>query len=106
VDLVRHKLQATTYGRGGKRFSLREEFKYLDKDHSGSVSLAEFMYVVRRKCPIAPENIALVFAEVDADADGEVQLDELVAFLRSVRPPARPSQPSFLPPLEAVLRSI
>ncbi|KAL9696590.1 hypothetical protein quinque_016169 [Culex quinquefasciatus] len=52
-------------------------YKAVDKDHSGSISLAEFKLFFR--ClGLTEENAAVSFAVIDKNGDGQITLDEFI----------------------------
>ena len=62
---------------------LREAFALFDKDNSGALDLQELLAAFEECAPasIQPETITALFDAMDANGDGTVDLEEMIAFL-------------------------
>ena len=79
------RMQAASYTMGGQDW--QKLFKSLDREHRGSLSFDELLKAVRMKMQIShsdmPELIVREFFRIlDEDASGEIEVAELVAFLK------------------------
>jgi Ca2+-binding EF-hand superfamily protein len=79
------RMQAASYTMGGQDWP--KLFKKIDKDHGGTLSFAELLKAVRMKMQIphtdVPDfTVREFFRILDEDSSGEIDVAELVAFLK------------------------
>merc|ERR1719261_1735097 len=92
VKKMRSKMKGASYNVGGRDWA--KLFREQDKDHSGHISVDEFLSMCRRVLKLtkdeAPEKtLKMVFRSLDEDQSGEVSVEELVAFVDLERIQAR-----------------
>ncbi|PSR90130.1 Calcium-dependent protein kinase [Actinidia chinensis var. chinensis] len=63
-------------------------FQYLDKDHSGYITIEELQQALREFGMNDERDIKEIISEVDADNDGRIDYDEFVAMMRKGNPEA------------------
>ncbi|GFZ18109.1 calcium-dependent protein kinase 34 [Actinidia rufa] len=63
-------------------------FQYLDKDHSGYITIEELQQALREFGMNDGRDIEEIISEVDADNDGRIDYDEFVAMMRKGNPEA------------------
>jgi Ca2+-binding EF-hand superfamily protein len=81
VNVVKAKLKAAAYDRGGTNYE--KLFKHYDRDNSGNINAAEFISLMRRDAKLTPRQmedakLMKIFTRcVDVDGSGEVSQHEL-----------------------------
>jgi len=68
-----------------ERAKVRQAFMDMDKDHQGTVSLAEFKQVIQEKYHLSDEKIENVFNNIDVAGNHEIQYSEFLAAMVSKR---------------------
>jgi hypothetical protein len=86
VAFLRRKLRTAGYNKGG--IDGRRLFMYYDRDNTGRIGFAEFVSACRRDgklsaSAMSDQELADLFATLDADDSGELQLEEFEAFVLS-----------------------
>eukprot|EP00941_MAST-03F_sp_MAST-3F-sp1_P002277 g2277.t1 len=79
ISKLRKKLRAESYGIGGMNFA--ELFRRLDKNKDGSLSWDEISSKVKKLAKLGEKDMRALRRVIDQNGDGEVDLEEFVAFL-------------------------
>ena len=100
LDLVVHKLEGASYRNGGK--SMAKLFNRCDTDRSGTLSHHEFIRAVRTVMRVPPAEandlqVLTLYEVIDqpplGNGDGDISIDEMVAFLESKMAAKQPAKP-------------
>ena len=69
--------------KGAFKRDMQDAFAYFDTDKSGKLDQTELYTSFTGACPFAvsEERFAEIFAQLDADGDGNVTVDEFVDFM-------------------------
>ena len=84
---LRTKLRASAYTAGGTDY--RKLFRFLDTDNSGFLNFSEFLALCRKSGKIVRTQVTdqeiedLFKEEVDADGNGEISIEEFIAWIES-----------------------
>ena len=93
LQAARKKLQGMSYGLHGQEPI--KLFQHFDRDNSGRLSMGEFRSAVRKGGKMTPAmlpdaELRRLFGAVDANSSGDIELEELVAFVWGPDPEPEP----------------
>lgn len=86
---LKKRMLAASYTKKGS--DIRTLFRHMDTDHSGTLDLLEVGHMVKRLIPdVTDRQLKYLLKEIDADGNGTIDEDELIAFITDTQQRSSP----------------